>query len=811
MAKQGIKRTAAKPSAPDAAIPLVRAGLDALSFGFAVFDGDLRLVTSNEAFRSLRGYPTALCRPGTEIVELYRFNAERGDYGPGDAEAQAKSRVDRVRKGRPHELEYELATGRILIIRYAPIAGGGLLMSYADITKRKRAEEAVVEKEAQLHVALDNMPGALVYTDEALNIVVRNQRFTEMYPAPNELLQPGRPYPEFLRYLAEHGYYGEGDVDALVAERVRSLRNPSDRAFEDRTPDGRVYRIARRPVAAGGTVTVMTDITELKHAEEEVAAKEAQLHVALENMPGALVYTDEKLNTVVCNQRFTEMYRTPAELIQPGRPYTDFLRYLAGHGYYGEGDIEALVAERVESLRNPSDKTFEDRTPDGRVHEVYRRRAAAGGTVTVITDITELKRAEETVAEKEAELHVALDNMPGALVYTDEALNIVVRNERFVEMYPVPGDLLRPGRPYPIFLRYLAEQGYYGEGDVEALVAERVDSLRDPSDKAFEDRTPSGQVYRIGRRRVAAGGTVTVMTDITELKRAEEGLLEAKRRTEAANKLVTEKNQKLESLASQLSKYLSPQLYRSIFSGEKIVKVESQRKKLTIFFSDIAGFTETTDLLESEELTTLLNHYLTEMSSIALEYGATIDKFVGDAIMLFFGDPETKGAKGDAIACVKMAVAMQQRMKELQTEWRGRGQEHVFQLRIGINTGYCTVGNFGSDDRVDYTVIGNEVNLAARLQTHADLGGVLLAHETCSLIQDAMLTEETGTITVKGFPRPVRTHRVVGFFDDSTVQGRVIRKQQDGLTLIIDREKLTGKSKAAAIRTLQDVVGQLKD
>ena len=142
------------------------------------------------------------------------------------------------------------------------------------------------------------------------------------------------------------------------------------------------------------------------------------------------------------------------------------------------------------------------------------------------------------------------------------------------------------------------------------------------------------------------------------------------------------------------------------------------------------------------------------MSAIALEYGATIDKFIGDAIMLFFGDPETQGRKEDAVACVKMAIAMQQRMRDLQAEWRERGQEHVFQLRIGINTGFCTVGNFGSDDRVDYTIIGNEVNLAARLQSHADLGGILLAHETYSLVKDAVLTEETGTITVKGFPPP---------------------------------------------------------
>jgi class 3 adenylate cyclase len=316
-------------------------------------------------------------------------------------------------------------------------------------------------------------------------------------------------------------------------------------------------------------------------------------------------------------------------------------------------------------------------------------------------------------------------------------------------------------------------------------------------------------VYRIARRRAADGGTVTVMSDITELKASEAALREAIVRAETATREAADKAQMLESLSRKLSKYLSPQIYRSIFSGEKSDEVVAQRKKLTIFFSDIAGFTETTDLLESEELTTLLNHYLREMSAIALEHGATIDKFIGDAIMLFFGDPESRGAREDAVACVKMAIAMQQRMRDLQAEWRERGQEHVFQLRIGINTGFCTVGNFGSDDRVDYTIIGNEVNLASRLQTHADLGGILLAHETYALVKDVVLTEETGTITVKGFPRPVKTYRVVGLLDGGGLQGRVIRQEQEGLLLIVDQRKLSGKGRAEAVRVLREAAERL--
>src|SRR6185295_102882 len=164
------------------------------------------------------------------------------------------------------------------------------------------------------------------------------------------------------------------------------------------------------------------------------------------------------------------------------------------------------------------------------------------------------------------------------------------------------------------------------------------------------------------------------------------------------------------------------------------VKIASRRKELTVFFSDIAGFTETTDRLESEDLTRLLNHYLTEMSQIALSYGATVDKYVGDAIVIFFGDPETRGVKEDALACVKMAIAMRQKMAELQDTWRDSGIANPLRCRIGINTGFCTVGNFGSEDRMDYTIIGSGVNLASRLESASAPGEILLSYETYAAV-----------------------------------------------------------------------------
>ncbi len=650
--------------------------------------------------------------------------------------------------------------------------------------------------EHQLGVVLDNMPGALAYTGDDLNFVFCNQRFKEMYRVPAELLQPGRPYADLLRHLAEHGYYGEGDVETLVATRVESLRNPSSKSFEDRTPDGRWYRILRRRAAAGGTVTVMTDITEQKLAEQVLARKEAELHVALDNMPGALAYTDENLNFVFCNDRFKDMYRVPPELLQPGRPYADLLRYLAEHGFYGAGDIDALVARRVESLRNPTGSSFEDHTPDGRIYLIRRRRAATGGAVTIMTDITEQKWAETELAQKEAQLHLALANMPGALAYTDAELRIVFCNDRFREMYHVPEELLQPGQPYAGVLRFLAENGYYGDGAVDALVAQRVESLRDPSNKSFEDHTPDGRWYRILRRRAADGGAVTVMTDISEQKQAERDLLDAKQRTDDAHKLVTEKNRILETLYSEirdknrqleeqaaqiaewnakletrvaeqvtqltrmgkLTRFLSPKVSDLIMSGDADDPLKTRRREITVVFVDLRGFTAFTETAEPEEVMTVLREYHAELGRAIMAYDGTIEHFAGDGVMILFNDPIP--VEDHEMQAIRMALRMRDSIATLAAGWKRRG--FALGFGVGIAGGYATIGTFGFEGRLEYGAIGTVTNLSARLCGDAGDGQILISPRIFSKVEGRITAEAIGDLTLKGFHRPVFAHNVVG-------------------------------------------------
>jgi len=278
----------------------------------------------------------------------------------------------------------------------------------------------------------------------------------------------------------------------------------------------------------------------------------------------------------------------------------------------------------------------------------------------------------------------------------------------------------------------------------------------------------------------------------------------------AVAKSLDEKTQVLEALSEKLSKYLSPQVYESIFTGETDVVINTKRKKLTVFFSDIKDFTATTEGLEPEDLTFLLNDYLTKMTEIALKYGATIDKYIGDAILIFFGDPTTQGVKEDAVTCVQMAIEMQRRMVDLRAKWEQLGYARPFHMRIGINTGFCNVGNFGSEDRMDYTIIGGEVNLAARLEGITEPDGVTLAYETYALVRDYVSAEPGEPIQVKGIQRDVTPYFLKNVLDSSGDAKRFIREESDSMRIFVDMGHLNKRQRNSMAKKLEKIAAAVR-
>ena len=264
---------------------------------------------------------------------------------------------------------------------------------------------------------------------------------------------------------------------------------------------------------------------------------------------------------------------------------------------------------------------------------------------------------------------------------------------------------------------------------------------------------------------------------------------------------------RLEDLSLKLARYLPRQVYQSIFEGRQDARIGCSRKKLTVFFSDIVGFANETEGVEPEDFTFILNGYLNRMAQVVSKHGGTLDKFIGDAVLVFFGDPETNGVAEDAAACVGMALEMKEAIVELNREWLAKGIRQGFEVRMGISTGFATVGNFGSDERMDYTIIGKQVNLANRLQGVAQPGEILIGEETWLLVRDVFRCVAKKPVQAKGFERPIQTYVVMG--PELSEDPAVIEEARPGFRLTLDPAQVEPSERLAVVEKLRAAIARL--
>ena len=209
-----------------------------------------------------------------------------------------------------------------------------------------------------------------------------------------------------------------------------------------------------------------------------------------------------------------------------------------------------------------------------------------------------------------------------------------------------------------------------------------------------------------------------------------------------------------------IRRYVPEQVADAVLSATPEAIDRHERRKLTIFFSDLVGFTDLSDELEPEDLATVLHDYFTEMSAIARRHRGTVDDLVGDAILVLFGAPEATNDHDQALRAVHMATEMQKAMGPLNQRWESAGIPAALMVRMGVNTGVVTVGNFGSADRTKYTALGKQVNVAARIQSECDPGKVLIAHATWLLVRDEIACTPKGELMLKGLHKPMPAYEV---------------------------------------------------
>ncbi len=214
--------------------------------------------------------------------------------------------------------------------------------------------------------------------------------------------------------------------------------------------------------------------------------------------------------------------------------------------------------------------------------------------------------------------------------------------------------------------------------------------------------------------------------------------------------------------SGELRRFLPQQVAEGLLGGQLEPDEAFERRKVTALFADMVGFTDLSESLEPEELALVLNEYLREMTAVAVEHGGALDNFIGDGLMVIFGAPTASSEEDQARAAIRTALAMRARAAELAERMHARGYPVEVNVRIGINSGYCTVGVFGSDVMRAYKAVGFAVNLASRLQGHAEPGSILCGVRTYALVEGEVQAVRREPLTVKGSARPVDAWEIIG-------------------------------------------------
>ncbi len=236
------------------------------------------------------------------------------------------------------------------------------------------------------------------------------------------------------------------------------------------------------------------------------------------------------------------------------------------------------------------------------------------------------------------------------------------------------------------------------------------------------------------------------------------------------------------------STYLAPSVVRQLIESPEKLELGGEERVITAFFSDVQGFTSIAEKLAPPELVEMLNEFLTEMTDIILRHMGTVDKFEGDAIIAFFGAPND--LPNQALSACAASIEMQARLVELRRIWREAGKPEL-RMRIGLHTGQAVVGNMGSKNRMDYTMMGDTVNTAARLEGVNKVYGtyLLIGDRTAAEAGPELMTREIDTIQVMGRVAPITVHELLGYrkdMDESTRE--TVARYLSGLAAYRKRE-----------------------
>jgi diguanylate cyclase (GGDEF)-like protein/PAS domain S-box-containing protein len=519
---------------PEAQLALHETALETMAHGLCMLDGALRVVLFNRRFLELYRFSPDVLRVGASLRRLVEHGAECGHYPAAKADEVHRRLMDHIARGEPFELRRQLSNGRTFLLRYRPVAAGGWVIQLEDVTERQRQEYELRVQHERFDQAVNHMSHGLCVVDADHRIALFNQKFLDMYELSPDFLKVGVWMRDVIAYGATRGIF-EADPERVWQRRLDRMaaREP----FQQRQylKNGRSYVLHYHPMAEGGWVTLCEDVTERKRMEETLRLQFERFDQALSHMSHGLCMFGPDERLIVCNKRYLDIYGLDPAVIKPGVTHCELLAHWIASGNEPGMSAQAFYEKRKAVVDGKALASMLLHLKDGRVIEATSRPTPDGGWVSAHEDVTERLDYEKVLREQNILFDAALENMAHGICVFDKDWRVIVRNRRYLEIYGLTPEDVRPGTPAIDLVRHSLTTGVHRTEKNAAQFFEdfkqRVTVDKEP---VLHRRLSNGRLIAVRHQPMENGGWVCTFEDITERERAADELKEQHRRFDVA-------------------------------------------------------------------------------------------------------------------------------------------------------------------------------------------------------------------------------------------------------------------------------------